>query len=72
MLVEQLTKIIARVLATAIRMMDEVFAWQTLIDGHVECVDNQMAAHPTIHRPADDPARVQVHDDSEIQPSLVR
>jgi len=39
----------------------------TLAEGHVEGVQNQLGSQVVGHRPADDPAAPDIHDDREIE-----
>jgi hypothetical protein len=52
--IKQLTVVIARVLTTSIRMMDEGTLWLSSTDRHRECVNRQVSVYPTTHRPAND------------------
>ena len=40
------------------------------LDGHLQRVDDELLAHVGCHRPADDPARVEVLHRGQIQPAL--
>ncbi len=67
-LAASLAKCIARVLATAIGMMD-VCPWLALRDRHVQGRQNQFRAQVRLHRPAHDPTRVHVEHHCQIQKS---
>src|SRR6476659_1265619 len=54
------------ILATLVGMMDHV-SWPTLAEGHVEGVQNQLGSQMVRHRPADDPAAPDIHDDRQIE-----
>ena len=47
-------------------MMDHL-ARPTLAEGHVEGVENQLGSQVIGHRPADDPAAPDIHDDCQIE-----
>ena len=49
-------------------MMDHL-ARLTLAEGHVEGVQNQLGSQMVGHRPADDPAAPDIHDDRQIEKS---
>src|SRR3954453_5889831 len=53
-------------LAALVRMMDHV-ARPTLAEGHVQGVHNQLGSQMVGHRPADDPAAPDIHDDRQIE-----
>ena len=58
----------AGVLAAAIRMHDQAGGGLAQRDRHLQRRADQRCRHGRGHRPAADPARVQVHDRGQIQP----
>src|SRR3954454_1262496 len=53
-------------LAALVGMMDHV-ARPTLAGGHVQGIQNQLGSQMVGHRPADDPAAPDIHDDRQIE-----
>jgi hypothetical protein len=47
-------------------MMDHI-ARPTLAEGHIQGVHNQLGSQVVRHRPADDPAAPDIHDDRQIE-----
>src|SRR4051812_8484511 len=66
-----LSVIHSRVLNAAVGMMDQVSAGPLCRDGHAQRRQREFDAHVGLHRPADDPAAIQVHDGGQIEPSLI-
>jgi hypothetical protein len=58
------------VLAAAVRVMDQPGGWAAHGEGFAQSGKSQIAVHPVAGGPADDPAREQVDDDGEVQPTL--
>src|SRR3954453_12911444 len=54
------------ILTALVRMMDHV-SRPTLAEGHVQGVHNQLGSQMVGHRPADDPAAPDIHDDCRIE-----
>ena len=52
--------------------MDAALRWPAQGNGHVQGSDRQVALHPTADGPADDAPRMQIKDDSQIQPAFPR
>ena len=57
------------VLAASIRMMNAALGWPAQGYRHVQGTDRQVFLHPVADGPTDHPARMQVEDDREIDPS---
>jgi hypothetical protein len=72
-LLEQLAKLMAGVLAAAIAMEDRPgTSIRTAVQpGHLQRIDDQMAAHLRLHRPAHHAAPEQVDDHGQEKPALV-
>ena len=63
----------AGVLAAAVAMedMSSLFVWAAPQAGHLQRIDDQIAAHLRLHRPAHHTAAEQVDDHGQKQPALV-
>jgi hypothetical protein len=57
-------------LAAAIAVEDAAPRRGSQGDGHLQGPNRQIAFHPVADGPADDASRMQIEDDSEIQPAL--
>ena len=62
----------AGVLAAAIAGPQQSFVRQTPLHRHRQRIHDQAALHVFVHRPADDPPRVQVLDGGQLQPAFTR
>src|SRR5215217_6094241 len=67
-----LAEVQADELAALVGVPDQPGAGTAMLDGHLKGVGDQFGAHVIGHRPADDPAREEVLDGDEIEPSLPR
>src|SRR5690554_5751421 len=63
--------ITAGILASAVGVMQEPFAWRSGKYRHLERVHAQLSTHHFIHRPAYDFAAVNVENRRQIQPTLL-
>src|SRR5271170_2134307 len=72
-LLKQLAKLMAGVLAAAIAMEDRprLSVRRAVQPGHLQRIDDQMAAHLRLHRPAHHAAAEQVDDHGQEKPALV-
>ena len=72
-LLKQLAELMAGVLAAAIAMEDRpgTSIWTAVQPGHLQRIDDQMAAHLRLHRPAHHAAAEQVDDHGQEKPALV-
>src|SRR3712207_4280672 len=55
------------VLDAAVGMMHEPRGWLTLPHRHLEGIDHELRPHVGAHRPPDDPSRIGVQDEGQIQ-----
>jgi len=51
-------------------MMNAPFGWLTQCDRHTKSADCQIPFHTITDGPTDDPPRIKIENDSEIQPAL--
>ena len=58
------------VLRALVGVMDESWLGSAAVDGHLEGVDDELGAEVVGDRPADDPARVAVEHDRDVEPAL--
>src|ERR1700674_1230130 len=65
---ELLLKIVAAILAAAIRVMNQPRRRAPTEPCHAQGVDHQLLGHPLAHRPAYDLPGVQIENDRQIQP----
>ncbi len=63
-------ELLARILAALVRVVQQGIGLPTPPDRHHECVGDELSGHGVTHRPADHPAREQVDDDCDVQPSF--
>ena len=68
--VEDLAVIGGRILAAAIRMMDEARRRLLALDGHGQSRDGQFCPHVIAHCPANDLPREKIEHDSQIKPAF--
>ena len=52
--------------------MDQRALGLSCVDRHPQCRQHDASAHPAAHRPAHDPARIEIHHHRQVQPSLMR
>ena len=67
---QQPAEVVAGVLTAAIRMKNQAAIGPSVLDRHLQGVDDQVSIDPSIHRPADDASRKQILDRRQIQPAL--
>jgi hypothetical protein len=67
---EPLLIIVPAILASTIGVVIAAFRGLTQGDGHVQRLDRQVALHATADGPANDPARMQIQNGSQVQPTL--
>ena len=60
------------VLNAAIRMMHEARGWLTPPHRHLEGIDHELCPHVGVHRPSNDPARMGVQDEGQVEEALPR
>ena len=51
-------------------MMQKPRGSAAMLERHLQGLARQGRAHPFVHRPADNPARIQIHEDRQVQPAL--
>ena len=70
---EQAAELMAGILAAAVTMEDRsrISVGTAPQPGHLQCIDDQIAVHLRLHRPAHHPAAEQVDHHSQKQPALV-
>src|SRR5215211_6723434 len=61
-----------RVLGAAIGMMYESRGWFAPPYRHLQGVDHELGPHVGVHRPTDDPSRVGVQDEGQVEKALLR
>jgi hypothetical protein len=54
------------VLAALIRMVDDTF-WMALLNGHLQCLQDELSAQVSSHRPTDNPTAPGINYDGQIQ-----
>src|SRR6266545_4282470 len=69
---ELFLKLVAAILAAAIRVMNQPGKRSPPEPRHAQGIDHQLLGHPLAHRPADDLAGVEIKHDRQIQPTLAR
>src|SRR5271156_3839416 len=67
---ELFLKVVAAILAAAIRVMNQPWLRTTPEPRHAQGIDHQILGHPLAHRPADDPPGVEIEHDRQVQPAL--
>ncbi|MBB3166360.1 hypothetical protein FHS25_006877 [Rhizobium laguerreae] len=72
MIGHQALELLAGVLATLVRMVEERIRLASAPDGHDQRICDELGRHVGVHRPADDTAREQLDDGSYIEPALSR
>ena len=70
MLAQDFLIVVRTVLTAAVAVEDAVPRWGSQSDGHLQRLDRQIGFHAAADGPADDAPRMQIEDDSEIQPAL--
>ncbi len=70
-LAKDLLVIMRAVLTATVGMMDAALGWPPQRNRHVQCPDRQIAFHPAADGPTNDTSRMQVEDDSQIEPPLL-
>src|SRR5215207_10876634 len=60
----------SRVLGAALGMMHESCGWLAPPERHLQRVDHELRPHVVLHRPPDDPSRMGVLDEGQIQNGL--
>jgi hypothetical protein len=70
MLAQDPLVIVRVVLAATIGVMDAAFGW--CLEGycHLQCTDRKVTFHPIANGPANDAARMQIQNHSQIHPPL--
>jgi hypothetical protein len=68
---DKLTIILGSILNTPIGMVDQAAARPLRRDGHRQGCQGQVGAQMVLHRPADNPAAIQVHDGGQIEPAPI-
>ena len=64
--------VLAAVLRALVRMHEHPLLRLTPPQGHEQGIENQLARQGRFHRPADDFARIQIHNHCQVQPALPR
>jgi len=64
-------EVIAQILATTVRVMDEI-TWLPMIQRHLHRIYHDASVYSPAHGPADDLPRVKIHHHSQVQPALAR
>ena len=64
---QQLLKIIARILAAAIAMMQKTRRRHPRLDRHLLCCDHYLRVNAFTHRPANDTTTEQVHHRCQVE-----
>ena len=67
----QLAVIRRGILNAATGMVDQAGTWPLRRDRHPQGRQGQVGAQMVRHRPADNPAAVQIHDGGQIEPALI-
>ena len=70
MLAQDFLIVVGAILTAAICVVDAAFWRSAQSYGHVQRPDRQVALHPIADGPADDAPRMQIEDDSQIQPAF--
>lgn len=70
MLTQDFLVVMRAVLAVAIGMMNAALRWSSQRNRHVQCLEGQIAFHPVSDSPANDAPRMQVKDDSQVEPAF--
>jgi len=65
------TEVRAGVLATAVRMKDQGWGRLAMSLGHVPSGQDELGVDRLVHRPADDPAAVGVHNPGQVEPAFL-
>jgi hypothetical protein len=58
------------VLNAAVGMMHESRGWLTPPYRHLEGIDHELCSHVGVHRPSNDPARMSVQDEGQVEEAL--
>src|SRR5215831_12805423 len=58
------------ILAAAIRMVHQPCRPSAVLEGHLQGLARENRAQALVHRPAHDPARIQIHEDRHVQPAF--
>src|SRR5882672_1563680 len=69
---ELLQKVVAAILAAAIRVMNQPRRRAPTEPRHAQRIDHQLLGHPLAHRPADNLPGVQIENYRQVQPTLGR
>ena len=72
MLAQDFLVVVRAVLAAAIGMVNAALRWPPQRYRHVQCPDGQIAFHAIADCPADHPPRMQIKNDSQVEPSFSR
>jgi len=61
-----------RVRCAPVGVMDQPRPWPTWVKRQVKCREDQRLTRLTLHRPPDDPARTEIQQHRQMQPTLAR
>ena len=69
---QKFLEIIACVLAATVAVMNQRASRLTLIQRHLQSIDDQLFLHARIHGPTDNASRKQIENDSQVEPTFLR